>query len=104
MKVKMEFIYFQGSRQLEKCITKAININGEDIGSIQEAFLFISYASTLDELVTKLTLNGFAGNLSVRRTFKLSKLGHKDELEIIAIIVFYAGYKILDGQSLFKDE
>ena len=30
-KSKMEFIYFGGSRQLEECITNAININGEDI-------------------------------------------------------------------------
>ena len=38
-------------------------------GSIQEEFLFISYASTLDELVTQLTLNGFVDDHSVRRTF-----------------------------------
>ena len=28
---KTESIYFGGSRQLEKCITNTININGEDI-------------------------------------------------------------------------
>ena len=55
-------------------------------GSIQGTFLFISYDSTLDELVMQLTLNGFAGDHSVRGTFKSNKLGHKDELESIAII------------------
>ena len=29
--MKMEFIYFGGTRQLEKCITNTIDINGEDI-------------------------------------------------------------------------
>ena len=55
-------------------------------GSILGTFLLISYASTLDKLVIQLTLNGFADDHSVRRTFKSSKLGHKDELETIAII------------------
>ena len=57
-------------------------------GSIQGAFLFVAYASTLDEIVdsTKLELNGFADDHSVRRAFKPSKLDHKDELETIAII------------------
>ena len=45
-------------------------------GSIKRSFLFISYASTLDKLVTQLTLNGFADDHSVRRTFKSSRLGH----------------------------
>ena len=30
-KSKMELVYFGGSRQLDKCITNTININGEDI-------------------------------------------------------------------------
>ena len=30
-KSKTKFIYFGGSRQLEKCITNTINISGEDI-------------------------------------------------------------------------
>ena len=30
-KSKTEFIYFGGSRQLEKCIPNTMNINGEDI-------------------------------------------------------------------------
>ena len=57
-------------------------------GSIQGAFLFVAYASTLDEIVdsTRLELNGFADDHSVRRAFKPSKLDHKDELETIAII------------------
>ena len=38
-------------------------------GSIQGAFLFISYASTLNEIVKDLTLNGFADDHSVRKTF-----------------------------------
>ena len=36
-------------------------------GSIQGAFLFISYASTLDEIVKDLKLNGFADDHSVRK-------------------------------------
>ena len=56
-------------------------------GSIQGAFLFIAYVSTLEEIVdTKLDLNGFADDHSVRRAFKPSKLDHKDELETISLI------------------
>ena len=56
-------------------------------GSIQGAFLFIAYASTLEEIVdTKLELNGFADDHSVRRAFKPSKLDHKEELETISLI------------------
>ena len=36
------------------------------LGSIQGAFLFITYASTLDEIVKDLTLNGFANDHSLR--------------------------------------
>ena len=36
-------------------------------GSIQGAFLFISYASTLDEIVKELKVNGFADDHSVRK-------------------------------------
>ena len=39
-------------------------------GSIQGAFLFISYASTLNEIVKDLTLNGFTDDHSVRKIFK----------------------------------
>ena len=38
-------------------------------GSIQGAFFFISYASTLDEIVKDLKLNRFADDHSVRKTF-----------------------------------
>ena len=56
-------------------------------GSIQGAFLFIAYASTLQEIVdTKLELNGFADDHSLRRAFKPSKLDHKEELETISLI------------------
>ena len=55
-------------------------------GSVQGAFLFISNASTLDELVTQLILIGFVDDQSVRRTFKSCKLGYKDEIETNAII------------------
>ena len=50
--------------------------------------LFVAYASTQDEIVdnTKLELNGFADDHSVRRSFKPSKLDHKEELETIAIM------------------
>ena len=41
-------------------------------GNIQGTFLFISYASTLDEIQKDLTLNGFADEHSVRKTFKSS--------------------------------
>ena len=41
-------------------------------GSIQGEFLFISYASPLDEIVKDLTLSGFADDHSVRKTFKSS--------------------------------
>ena len=41
-------------------------------GSIQGAFLFISYASTLDEIIKDLTINGYADDHSIRKTFKLS--------------------------------
>ena len=64
-------------------------------GNIHGTFLFISYASTLDKLVTQLTLNGFADDHSVSRIFKSSKLGHKDELKTIAIIEF----SMLDKKS-----
>ena len=55
-------------------------------GSIHGAFLFISYASTLDEIVKDLTLNGFADDHSVRKTFKPSWLEHQQELNINVVI------------------
>ena len=57
-------------------------------GSIQGAFLFVAYASTLEEIVdsTRLELNGFVDDHSVRRSFKPSKLDHIQELETIAIM------------------
>ena len=55
-------------------------------GHIQGAFLFISYASTLDKTVKDLTLNGFANDHSIRKTFKPSWLDHQQELNTIAII------------------
>ena len=54
-------------------------------GSVQGAFLFIAYASTLEQIVdSQLTLNGFADDHSVRLAFKPSKLDHKEELDTIA--------------------
>ena len=55
-------------------------------GSIQGAFLFIAYASTLDLVVqpSGLELNGFADDHSVRTTFKPSKLDHEEECDTIA--------------------
>ena len=41
-------------------------------GSIQGAFLSISYASTLDDILKNLTLNGFTDEHSARKTFKPS--------------------------------
>ena len=55
-------------------------------GSIQGAFLFSSHASTLDEIVKDLILNGFADDHSVRKTFKPDQLEHHQELNTIAVI------------------
>ena len=57
-------------------------------GSIQGAFLFIAYASTLDPVVqpSGLELTGFADDHSIRTTFKPSKLDHKGECDTIANI------------------
>ena len=55
-------------------------------GSIHGAFLFISYASTLDEIVEDLTLNGFADDHSVRKTIKHHQLEHQQELNTIVVI------------------
>ena len=57
-------------------------------GSIQGAFLFIAYASTLDLVVqpSGLELNGFADDHSIRTTFKPSKLDHREEQVTIAKI------------------
>ena len=54
--------------------------------SIQDTILFISYASALKEIVKYLTLNGFANDYSVRKTFKLDQLEHQQELNTIAVI------------------
>ena len=57
-------------------------------GSIQGAFLFIAYASTLDLVMqpSGLELNGFADDHSIRTTFKPSKLDHREEQDTIANI------------------
>ena len=55
-------------------------------GSIQGAFLFISYASMLDEIVKDLKLNGFADDHSVRKTFKPDQLEHHEETNTIAVL------------------
>ena len=57
-------------------------------GSIQGAFLFIAYASTLDQVIntSQLELNGFADDHSVRSSFKPSKLDHTNEHQTIAIL------------------
>ena len=57
-------------------------------GSIQGAFLFIAYASTLDLVVqpSGLELNGFVDDHSIRTTFKPSKLDHREEQDTIANI------------------
>ena len=58
------------------------------LGSVQGAFLFIAYASTLDLVVqpSGLKLNGFVDDHSICTTFKPSKLDHKEELDTIANI------------------
>ena len=55
-------------------------------GSIQGAFLFISYASILDEKVKDHKLNGFPDNHSVRQTFKPDQLEHHEEINTIAVL------------------
>ena len=76
-------------------------------GSIQGAFLFIAYASTLDQVIntSQLDLNGFADDHSVRSSFKPSKLDHYqgapnhcNHREI------YARHQSMDGPSASKDE
>ena len=53
-------------------------------GSIQDAFLFISYASTVNEIIKDFTIHGCADDHSIRKTFKLSQLDHQPELKTIA--------------------
>ena len=48
--------------------------------------LFITYVSTLDVQLDHLILNGFADGHSVRKTFKLTRLDHKDKLDTVEII------------------
>ena len=50
-------------------------------GSIQGAFLFIAYASILDQVInsSQLELNGFTDDHSIRSSFKPSKLDHTKE-------------------------
>ena len=57
-------------------------------GSVQDAFLFIAYASTLDLVVqpSGQELNGFMDDHSICTTFKPSKLDHKEELDTITTI------------------
>ena len=57
-------------------------------GSIQGAFLFIAYASTLDQVIdcSQLELNGFTEDHSIRGSFKPSKLDHTKEHCTFAII------------------
>ena len=70
-------------------------------GSIQGAFLFIAYASTLDQIVDGryLTLNGFADDHSVRKAFKPSRLDNKEEQETIAIME-----KSMQGIKVWMDQ
>ena len=55
------------------------------LGSVQGAFLFIAYASTLNLVVqpSRLELNGFTDDHSICTTFIPSKLDHKEELDTI---------------------
>ena len=62
-------------------------------GSTQEAYIFICYASTLNEILPKsLTLNGFADDHSIRKSFKPtvpktnSSSVHTNEDDIITIM------------------
>ena len=62
-------------------------------GSTQGAYLFICYASTLNEIVPKsLTLNGFADDHSIRKSFRPtasinnSSPAHSDEDDTITVM------------------
>ena len=62
-------------------------------GSTQEAYLFICYASTLNQIVPKsLTLNGFADDHSIRKSFRptapinISSPLHSEEDDTITIM------------------
>ena len=55
-------------------------------GSIQGAFLFISYASKLDETIKDLTIKGYADDHSIRKTLKLSHLDHQPDLNTVPIL------------------
>ena len=57
-------------------------------GSVQDAFLFIACASTLDLVVqpSGLELNRFVDEHSICTTFKPSKLDHKEEPDTITTI------------------
>ena len=53
-------------------------------GSVQGAFIFIAYASTIHEVIKEdLTLNGFADDHSIHKYFKP---GTKQEQDTIAIL------------------
>ena len=54
-------------------------------GSIQGTFLFITYASTIEDIVDQLTLNGCADDHSAGKTFRSSRLDHKEKLDTIII-------------------
>ena len=56
-----------------------------DFSVPQGAFLFISYASVLNQIVINLTLNGSADDQSIRKEFKSSTL-RKDETEAIKVM------------------
>ena len=57
-------------------------------GSIQGAFFFIAYTSTLNQVIdsSQLELNGFTDDHSVRSSFKPSKLDHTTEHHTITIM------------------
>ena len=63
------------SKQLDYSVTQ---------GSILAAFLFISYASTLDKIIKDLTIIRYADDHSIMKTFKPSQLDHQPELNTIA--------------------
>ena len=69
----------------EKSITRHLDSSVPQ-GSIQGASLFITYASTLHDQIENLILSGFVDDHSVRKMFKLTRLDHKDELDIVEII------------------
>ena len=52
---------------------------------MQGTFLLIAYTSTIEDIADQLTLNGFADDHTIIKTFRSTRLDHKEELDTIRI-------------------